>query len=46
MERMASGPEFRPDLYRGSAHYYDEFRLAYPPSLLDDMRVHAVTTGT
>jgi len=29
-DRVASGPEFRPDLYRGTARFYDEFRIRYP----------------
>lgn len=28
---------FRPDLYRGTAPYYDRFRPPYPRSLLDDL---------
>ena len=42
---MSSGPEFRSDLYRGTARFYDEFRPAYPQPLLDDLRVRARTTG-
>jgi ubiquinone/menaquinone biosynthesis C-methylase UbiE len=42
---MAYVPEFRPDLYRGTARFYDEFRLVYPPPLLDDLRMHARITG-
>jgi ubiquinone/menaquinone biosynthesis C-methylase UbiE len=45
MDRMSSGPEFRSDLYRGTARFYDEFRLPYPQPLLDDLLVHARTTG-
>ena len=30
-------PGFRPDLYKGTAAYYDRFRLPYPPALLDDL---------
>jgi hypothetical protein len=29
-------PQFRSDLYRGTASYYDRFRVPYPQSLLDD----------
>ena len=43
---MASDPEFRTDLFRGTASFYDEFRLAYPEVLLDDLRMRAQTTGT
>ncbi|MFM9447931.1 class I SAM-dependent methyltransferase [Streptomyces acidiscabies] len=28
---------FRPDLYRGTAGYYDRFRLAYPDTMLTDL---------
>ena len=42
---MSSGPEFRSDLYRGTARFYDEFRLPYPQPLLDDLLVRARTTG-
>jgi|SRR5580658_729123 ubiquinone/menaquinone biosynthesis C-methylase UbiE len=30
-------PKFRSDLYRGTASYYDRFRVPYPHSLLDDL---------
>ena len=45
MDRMSSGPEFRSDLYRGTARSYDEFRLPYPQPLLDDLLTHARATG-
>src|ERR1700722_9844288 len=32
-----STPEFRPDLYRGTAHDYDQFRPAYPAILIADL---------
>ena len=38
---MAGDPEFRTDLYRGTAPFYDEFRHAYPETLLDDLRTRA-----
>ena len=34
---MSGPPVFRPDLYRGTASYYDRFRLRYPDALLDDL---------
>ena len=37
--RVASDPEFRTDLFRGTAPFYDKFRLAYPAVLLDDLRM-------
>jgi ubiquinone/menaquinone biosynthesis C-methylase UbiE len=43
---VSSGPEFRTDLYRGTARFYDEFRVAYPHRLLDDLRARARITGT
>jgi SAM-dependent methyltransferase len=30
-------PEFRRDLYRGTAQYYERFRVAYPQSMIDDL---------
>ena len=30
-------PQFRSDLFRGTAGYYDRFRVPYPQSLLDDL---------
>jgi SAM-dependent methyltransferase len=30
-------PRFRSDLYRGTAGYYDRFRVPYPPGLLADL---------
>ncbi len=42
----SGGPEFRSDLYRGTARFYDEFRVAYPSPLLDDLRVRSRITGT
>ncbi len=42
---MSLGPEFRSDLYRGTARFYDEFRVGYPRRLLDDLRVRARITG-
>ena len=34
---MHESPTFRADLYRGTAAYYDRFRLPYPPVLVDDL---------
>ena len=44
-DRVSTGPEFRVDLYRGTARFYDEFRVAYPQQLLDDLRKRARVTG-
>jgi SAM-dependent methyltransferase len=38
---MADELEYRADLYRGTAAYYDRFRLPYPTDLLDDLRARA-----
>jgi ubiquinone/menaquinone biosynthesis C-methylase UbiE len=42
---MSAEPEFRTDLYRGTASFYDAFRVPYPQELLDDLRVRARVTG-
>jgi len=34
---MSRGPEFRTDLYRGTASYYDRYRLPYPDELIEDL---------
>ena len=38
-------PRFRPDLFAGTAAYYDRFRLPYPDVLLDSVRVRVPITG-
>jgi SAM-dependent methyltransferase len=38
-------PQFRSDLYRGTASYYDRFRVPYPQSLLDDLTERSGTSG-
>lgn len=42
---MHDGLRFDPDLYRGTAGYYDRFRVPYPPDLLDDLRWQTRPTG-
>ena len=37
--------EFRRDLYRGIAHDYDQFRVPYPRSLIDDLAERSGATG-
>jgi len=44
--RVSSDPDFRSDLYRGTARFYDEFRVPYPRALLDDLRARARITGS
>jgi ubiquinone/menaquinone biosynthesis C-methylase UbiE len=38
-------PEFRPDLYRGTAADYDRFRVPYPQTLIDDLLGRAEVRG-
>lgn len=38
-------PVFRRDLFRGTAPYYDRFRVPYPKSLLDDLTARAGEGG-
>jgi SAM-dependent methyltransferase len=38
-------PEFRRDLFRGNARCYDEFRVPYPRSLIDDLAARAGEGG-
>lgn len=42
---MTSDPEFRSDLYRGTARFYDKYRPGYPEALLDDLHVRAGNSG-
>jgi ubiquinone/menaquinone biosynthesis C-methylase UbiE len=37
--------EFRRDLYRGTARYYDRFRVPYPQSLIDDLAERSGAAG-
>ncbi|MFC8349709.1 class I SAM-dependent methyltransferase [Streptomyces sp. NPDC057280] len=37
MRRMANDVIFQPDLYKGTANYYDRFRLSYPDTMLTDL---------
>lgn len=39
---MDEKPRFAADLYRGSAEYYDQYRLGYPAELIDDLVRRAV----
>ena len=36
---------YRKDLYRGTAEYYDRFRLPYPVALIDDLRARVPVDG-
>ena len=38
-------PEFRRDLFRGTAAYYDRFRVPYPRALIDDLTARAAVGG-
>jgi len=42
---MSDVPVFRRDLYRGTAEFYDEFRLPYPAELIDDLCVRIEADG-
>jgi SAM-dependent methyltransferase len=39
-------PRFRPDLYRGTASYYDRFRVPYPLSLTEDLAERSAADGS
>jgi SAM-dependent methyltransferases related to tRNA (uracil-5-)-methyltransferase len=43
---VSGHPEFRRDLYRGTAPFYDRFRLPYPAVLLEDLCRRASVSGT
>lgn len=43
---MTGYPTFRPDLYRGTASFYDRFRLPYPVALIDDLCRRTSASGT
>jgi SAM-dependent methyltransferase len=42
---MSDEASFAPDLYRGTAAYYDEFRLPYPTTLISDLTCRAAPSG-
>jgi ubiquinone/menaquinone biosynthesis C-methylase UbiE len=46
LTRVSGNPAFRPDLYRGTASFYDQFRLPYPAALIDDLCRRASVSGT
>jgi SAM-dependent methyltransferase len=37
--------EFRRDLFRGTAQYYERFRVPYPPGLIDDLAQRSGASG-
>ncbi|MHB1533107.1 MAG: class I SAM-dependent methyltransferase [Acidimicrobiales bacterium] len=43
---MESTPQFRSDLYQGTARYYDRYRVPYPALLVDDLVIRAALSGT
>lgn len=43
---MESTPEFRSDLYEGTADYYARYRVPYPAVLVDDLAIRASLSGT
>ncbi|MGW9030001.1 class I SAM-dependent methyltransferase [Streptomyces sp. NPDC055722] len=42
---MANEVSFDPDLYRGTASYYDRFRLPYPDTMLADLARRTAPSG-
>lgn len=46
MELMESELSFRPDLYRGTAPYYDRYRQPYPEVLFADLCRRAAVSGS
>jgi SAM-dependent methyltransferase len=43
---MTTDPEFRTDLYRGAAPYYDRYRPPYPETLFDDLLARLPVSGS
>ena len=43
---VESTPEFRSDLYQGTADYYARYRVPYPALLIDDLVIRAGLSGT
>ncbi len=43
---MDHSPRFRTDLYRGTARFYDRYRVPYPAGMIDDLVVRASLSGT
>ena len=43
---MESTPQFRSDLYQGTARYYDRYRVPYPALLIDDLVIRGALSGT
>jgi SAM-dependent methyltransferase len=42
---LSDEPTFRTDLYRGTAGYYDRFRLPYPETLISDLERRTGASG-
>jgi SAM-dependent methyltransferase len=42
---MSDEMRFAPDLYRGTAGYYDRYRLSYPPALMADLLDRTAPSG-
>ena len=43
---MEPTPQFRPDLYQGTARYYDRYRVPYPALLIDDLASRTALSGS
>jgi ubiquinone/menaquinone biosynthesis C-methylase UbiE len=42
---VADEVSFQPDLYKGTARYYDRFRLSYPETMLTDLSRRTSPSG-
>jgi SAM-dependent methyltransferase len=42
---MDSTPQFRSDLYQGTARFYDRYRVPYPAPLIHDLVIRAAVSG-
>ena len=45
MNTPPPAPQFRPDLYQGTAPFYDRYRPPYPDALFEDLRARLPITG-
>jgi SAM-dependent methyltransferase len=45
MGEMSSTPQFRADLYRGTAADYDRYRVPYLPAMVEDLAARAALSG-
>jgi SAM-dependent methyltransferase len=45
LDGVSDDLSFGPDLYRGTAGYYDKYRLSYPPALIADLLRRTAPSG-